>query len=175
MKLKRLSSKSLAKRNAVAWRNCKCSKMSDESEDAAKAAVDNRSKTSQPTSGYKSKIVLLLASILVAIVAVAIDRLIITPVLLKETEYQGEIIGTSARYDVVDEEVMSLFVTFDENLDGFLDLSEFVKVANRILHRKVSSPDFTFGENCRNVGLQVIPAITSTDELHKIAKFTTPG
>jgi len=38
----------------------------------------------------------------------------------------------------VDEEVVSLFVTYDVDLDGVLDLSEFVKVANRILHRKVS-------------------------------------
>lgn len=132
--------------------------MSDESEEAAKAAVDNRSKTSQPTSGCKSKTVIVFASILVAILAVSIDRLIITPVLLKKTGSPGEIIGKSGRYDVVDEEVMSLFVTYDENLDGFLDLSEFVKVANRILDRKVSSPDFIFGENCRNVGLQIIPA-----------------
>ena len=43
------------------------------------------------------------------------------------------------RFDVVDEEVLSLFVTFDENLNGVLDLSEFIQIANRILRRKVSN------------------------------------
>jgi len=80
---------------------------------------------------------------LVAALAVAVDRLVITPVLLKRGHY-GDIRETSSRYDVVDEEVVSLFVTYDENLDGLLDLSEFVKVANRILHRKVSAYVFSF-------------------------------
>ena len=106
--------------------------MSVEGEDAAAAALENRSKT--PTSVYK---IAFCTSLLVAVLAVAVDRLVITPVLLKGTHY-GDIRETSSRYDVVDEEVVSLFVTYDENLDGFLDLSEFVKVANRILHRKVS-------------------------------------
>ena len=97
------------------------------------AAVENRSKT--PTSVYK---IVFFTSLLVAALAVVVDRLVITPVLLKRTHY-GDIRETSSRYDVVDEEVVSLFVTYDENLDRFLDLSEFVKVANRILHRKVSS------------------------------------
>ena len=30
-------------------------------------------------------------------------------------------------------------MTFDENLDGVLDLSEFIQIANRILRRKVSN------------------------------------
>lgn len=110
--------------------------MSVECQDAATAAVENHSKTL--TSVYKSKTAIAFTSILVAALAVVVDHLVITPVLLKRTHH-GEIIETSARYDVVDEEVMSLFVTCDENLDGFLDLSEFVKVANKILHRKVSS------------------------------------
>ena len=42
----------------------------------------------------------------------------------------------------LDEEVVSLFVTYDEDLDGALDLSEFVKVANIILNRKVSKPNY---------------------------------
>lgn len=116
------------------------------SEDAAKAAVEeNRSKTLQSTSGHKSKTVIVFTSILVAILAVVVVRLVITPVLLKKRTHQGEILDSSARYDVVDEEVMSLFVTFDENLDGFLDLGEFVKVANKILHRKVRSYFFIVG------------------------------
>lgn len=107
--------------------------MSVEREDASKGASENRSKT--PTSVNK---IAFFTSLLVAALAVVVDRLVITPVLLKRTHY-GYIRETSSRYDVVDEEVMSLFVTYDENLDGFLDLSEFVKVANRILHRKVST------------------------------------
>lgn len=107
--------------------------MSVEREDATKGASENRSKT--PTS---VNIIAFFTSLLVAALAVVVDRLVITPVLLKRTHY-GYIRETSSRYDVVDEEVMSLFVTYDENLDGFLDLSEFVKVANRILHRKVST------------------------------------
>lgn len=107
--------------------------MSVEREDATKGASENRSKT--PTSVNK---IAFFTSLLVAALAVVVDRLVITPVLLKRTHY-GYIRETSSRYDVVDEEVMSLFVTYDENLDGFLDLSEFVKVANRILHRKVST------------------------------------
>ena len=104
--------------------------MSVEGEDAARAATENRS---IQTSVYK----IAFTSLLVAGLAVVVDRLVITPVLLKRTHY-GDIRETNSRYDVVDEEVVSLFVTYDENLDGFVDLSEFVKVANRILHRKVS-------------------------------------
>lgn len=107
--------------------------MSVEREDAAKGAAENCSKT--PTSVYKNAF---FTSLFVAALAVVVDRLVIRPVLLKRTHY-GDMRETSSRYDVVDEEVISLFVTYDENLDGFLDLSEFVKVANRILHRKVSS------------------------------------
>jgi len=109
--------------------------MSVEREDAAKGAAENRSKT--PTSVYK---IAFFTSLFVAALAVVVDRLVIRPVLLKRTRY-GDIRETSSRYDVVDEEVISLFVTYDENLDGFLDLSEFVKVANRILHRKAPADD----------------------------------
>ena len=105
--------------------------MSVEREDAAIAASENRSTIT--SSVYK----IAFTSLLVAGLAVVVDRLVITPLLLKRNHY-GDIRETNSRYDVVDEEVVSLFVTYDENLDGFLDLSEFVKVANRILHRKVS-------------------------------------
>lgn len=116
--------------------------MSGNREDEATAAVENRS--NKLTSGYKRKIMIAFATILVAIVAVFVDRFVITPILLKRTS--KEVINeSSARYDVVDEEVLSMFVSFDENLDGLLDLSEFVKVANRILHRKVSSFASIFG------------------------------
>lgn len=110
--------------------------MSAESEDAATAAMENRSKASTTVySGYKCAF---FTSLLVAALAVVVDRLVIIPVLFERTHY-GDIRDTSSMYDVVDEEVVSLFVTYDENLDRLLDLSEFVKVANRILHRKVSS------------------------------------
>ena len=98
--------------------------------DVDRAATENRSTV---TSVCK----IAFTSLLVAGFAVVVDRLVITPVLLKRTHH-GDIREANSRYDVVDEEVVSLFVTYDENLDGFLDLSEFVKVANRILHRKVS-------------------------------------
>ena len=114
--------------------------MSVEGEDAAMAAMENRSKT--PTSVYTIYKIPVFTSLLVAALAVVVDRLVITPVLLKRTHY-GDIRDTNSRYDVVGEEVVSLFVTYDENLDGLLDLSEFVKVANRILHRKVSSLMFS--------------------------------
>lgn len=104
--------------------------MSIEREDAARGATENRSTL---TSVYK----IAFTSLLVAGLAVVVDRLVITPVFLKRTHF-GDVRETNSRYDVVDEEVVSLFVTYDENLDGFVDLSEFVKVANRILHRKVS-------------------------------------
>lgn len=146
--------------------------MSKESEPAATAAVENCSKTSQPTSGYRSKTVIAFASILVAILAVVVDRLVITPVLLKKTKHPGEIIESSARYDVVDEEVLSLFVTYDENLDGFLDLSEFVKVANRILHRKVSIFALIFVRDCKKINLQVIAPVTTMNKYFKITKHT---
>lgn len=147
--------------------------MSEQGEDTATAAVENRPKTLQPTSGYKSKTVIAFASIFVAILAVVVDRLVITPVLLKNTKHRGEIIETSARYDVVDEEVLSLFVTYDENLDGFLDLSEFVKVANRILHRKVSSFAFIFGRDFKKMCLKIITPITMMKEHYKLQSLLT--
>ena len=96
--------------------------------------VENRPK--KPTSGCK----FVLVSILFAALAVVVDRLVITPVLWRRAR-QERASETSVRYienAAVDEEVVSLFVTYDEDLDGALDLSEFVKVANRILNRKVS-------------------------------------
>ncbi|CAH3171495.1 unnamed protein product [Porites evermanni] len=86
------------------------------------------------TSGWK----FVLISVFFAVLAVVVDRVVITPVLLNRS-----LLGKNretARYfenGVVDEEVLSLFVTYDQNLDGVLDLSEFVQVANRILDRKV--------------------------------------
>lgn len=86
------------------------------------------------TSGWK----FVLVSVFFAVLAVVVDRVVITPVLLNRS-----LLGKNretARYfenGVVDEEVLSLFVTYDQNLDGALDLSEFVEVANRILDRKV--------------------------------------
>lgn len=86
------------------------------------------------TSGWK----FVLISVFFAVLAVVVDRVVITPVLLNRS-----LLGKNretARYfenGVVDEEVLSLFVTYDQNLDGALDLSEFVQVANRILDRKV--------------------------------------
>lgn len=106
------------------------------------STVENNAKKS--TSGCK----IVLASILFAALAVAVDRLVITPVFLKRTNH-GESSETSTRHiqnGAVDEEVMSLFVTYDEDLDGTLDLSEFFKVANRILHRKVSRSSYFFCE-----------------------------
>ena len=86
------------------------------------------------TSGWK----FVLVSVFFAVLAVVVDRVVITPVLLNRS-----LLGKNretARYfenGVVDEEVLSLFVTYDQNLDGVLDVSEFVQVANRILDRKV--------------------------------------
>lgn len=94
---------------------------------------ENNSKN-PTTSGWK----FVLISVFFAVLAVVVDRVVITPVLLNRS-----LLGKNretARYfenGVVDEEVLSLFVTYDQNLDGALDLSEFVQVANRILDRKV--------------------------------------
>lgn len=94
---------------------------------------ENNSKK-HATSGWK----FVLVSVFFAVLAVVVDRVVITPVLLNRS-----LLGKNretARYfenGVVDEEVLSLFVTYDQNLDGVLDLSEFVQVANRILDRKV--------------------------------------
>lgn len=83
---------------------------------------------------------LVLASILFAAVAVVFNHLVILP-FFHERLNQGQPSKGSAYYvqnGVVDEEVVSLFVTYDADLDGVLDLTEFVAVANRILNRKVS-------------------------------------
>lgn len=97
----------------------------------------------KPTSAFK----VVLASILFAAVTVVVDHLVISPVFLKSvnkrdtTEASVQYAQTGSR---VGEEVVSLFATYDEDLDGALDLSEFVKVANRILNRKVSKPNYYF-------------------------------
>ena len=83
---------------------------------------------------------LVLASILFAAVAVVFNHLVILP-FFHERSNQGQPSKGSTYYvqnGVVDEEVVSLFVTYDADLDGVLDLTEFVAVANRILNRKVS-------------------------------------
>lgn len=80
---------------------------------------------------------LVLGSILFAVV---FNHLVILP-FFHERLNQGQPSKGSAYYvqnGVVDEEVVSLFVTYDADLDGVLDLTEFVAVANRILNRKVS-------------------------------------
>lgn len=107
--------------------------MSENREYAATAAVKNRPKDF--TSGYKTKMTIAFTTLLVAVVAVFVDRFVLMRI-------QRQILKTAVdseaglRFDVVDEKVLSLFVTFDENLDGVLDLSEFIQVANKILHRK---------------------------------------
>lgn len=86
------------------------------------------------TSGWKFVFI----SVFFAVLAVVVDRVVITPVVLKRSHLAKN--RETARYvenGVVDEEVVSLFVTYDQNLDGVLGLSEFVQVANRILDRKV--------------------------------------
>lgn len=77
-------------------------------------------------------------TLLVAIVAVFVDRFVIMRIQRQFSYTEGNS-EAGVRFDVVDEEVLSLFVTFDENLDGVLDLSEFIQIANRILRRKVSN------------------------------------
>ena len=96
----------------------------------------------KPTSAFK----VVLASILFAAVAVVVDHLVISPVFLKSVNKRDttEASVQYAQTGRVDEEVVSLFVAYDEDLDGALDLSEFVKVANRILNRKVSKPSYFF-------------------------------
>lgn len=77
------------------------------------------------------KIVFML--LLVVGFVVVVDCFVIILVFLKRI-YFGDVREINLRYDVVDEEVVSLFVIYDENLDGFVDLLEFVKVVNRILY-----------------------------------------
>ena len=90
------------------------------------------------TSGWKTRKVIL-STILIACLAVLLDHFLVTPVFLNYSN-QGRVLDSTVEYvdETVDETIMSMFVTYDENLDGVIDLSEFVKVANRILHRKVS-------------------------------------
>lgn len=45
---------------------------------------------------------------------------------------------------MVDEDILSLFVIYDEDLDGVIDFVEFVKVGNKILNWKVSIFCFLF-------------------------------
>lgn len=111
--------------------------MIENREYTATAAVENRSKDF--TSGHKTKkMTIAFTTLLVAIVAVFVDRFVIMRIQRQFSYTEGNS-EAGVRFDVVDEEVLSLFVTFDENLDGVLDLSEFIRIANRILRRKVSN------------------------------------
>lgn len=111
--------------------------MIENREYTATAAVENRSKDF--TSGHKTKkMKIAFTTLLVAIVAVFVDRFVIMRIQRQFSYTEGNS-EAGVRFDVVDEEVLSLFVTFDENLNGVLDLSEFIQIANRILRRKVSN------------------------------------
>lgn len=111
--------------------------MIENREYTATAAVENRSEDF--TSGHKTKkMSIAFTTLLVAIVAVFVDRFVIMRIQRQFSCSEGNS-EAGVRFDVVDEEVLSLFVTFDENLDGVLDLSEFIQIANRILRRKVSN------------------------------------
>ena len=111
--------------------------MIENREYTATAAVENRSEDF--TSGHKTKkMSIAFTTLLVAIVAVFVDRFVIMRIQRQFSYTEGNS-EAGVRFDVVDEEVLSLFVTFDENLDGVLDLSEFIQIANRILRRKVSN------------------------------------
>lgn len=110
--------------------------MIENREYTATAAVENRSEDF--TSGHKTKMSIAFTTLLVAIVAVFVDRFVIMRIQRQFSYTEGNS-EAGVRFDVVDEEVLSLFVTFDENLDGVLDLSEFIRIANRILRRKVSN------------------------------------
>ena len=108
--------------------------MIENREYTATAAVENRSKDF--TSGHKTKkMTIAFTTLLVAIVAVFVDRFVIMRIQRQFSYTEGNS-EAGVRFD---EEVLSLFVTFDENLDGVLDLSEFIQIANRILRRKVSN------------------------------------
>lgn len=125
--------------------------MIENREYTATAAVENRSEDF--TSGHKTKkMTIAFTTLLVAIVAVFVDRFVIMRIQRQFSYTEGNS-EAGVRFDVVDEEVLSLFVTFDENLDGVLDLSEFIQIANRILRRKVSNRVviyFFFFETRRN-------------------------
>lgn len=110
--------------------------MIENREYTATAAVENHSEDF--TSGHKTKMTIAFTTLLVAIVAVFVDRFVIMRI-QRQFSYSEGNSEAGVRFDVVDEEVLSLFVTFDENLDGVLDLSEFIQIANRILRRKVSN------------------------------------
>lgn len=87
------------------------------------------------TSGLK----LVLASILLAVIAVASDRFVLSPVLSNvfKQEEKSEQGVQFVQNGGVDEEIVSLFVNYDEDLDGVINLAEFVQVGNRILNREV--------------------------------------
>lgn len=111
--------------------------MIENREYTATAAVENRSEDF--TSGHKTKkMTIAFTTLLVAIIAVFVDRFVIMRIQRQFSYTEGNS-EAGVRFDVVDEEVLSLFVTFDENLDGVLDLSEFIQIANRMLRRKVSN------------------------------------
>ena len=92
------------------------------------------------TSGLK----LVLASILLAVIAVASDRFVLSPVLSNvfKQEEKSEQGVQFVQNGGVDEEIVSLFVNYDEDLDGVINLAEFVQVGNRILNREVSKHGF---------------------------------
>ena len=86
------------------------------------------------TKGYRKGFVVLTA-------AVAVLAIILALVYRNTSGFTGssnslESMPMELMRDV-DERVMSMFVEFDTNMDGAIDLGEFAPIANRILDRKV--------------------------------------
>lgn len=149
--------------------------MIENSEYTATAAVENRSKDF--TSGHKTKkMTIAFTTLLVAIVAVFVDRFVVMRIQRQFSYTEGNS-EAGVRFDVVDEEVLSLFVTFDENLDGVLDLSEFIRIANRILRRKAPAAEgphkMKVADSSSDTSAPDVSHMAATEQLTVISNFTS--
>ena len=71
-------------------------------------------------------------------IAVALVATLVTIYLMDEYAFQESLEYSWFKENgALDSEVLSLFVSYDTNMDGKLDKNEFVSIANRILNRKV--------------------------------------
>ena len=76
-------------------------------------------------------------------IAVALVATLVTIYLMDEYAFQESLEYSWFKENgALDSEVLSLFVSYDTNMDGKLDKNEFVPIANRILNRKVCNGQY---------------------------------
>ena len=79
-------------------------------------------------------------------IAVALIASLVTIYLMDKYAFQESLEYSWFRENgALDSEVLSLFVSYDTNMDGKLDKNEFVPIANRILNRKVCNGQYLLG------------------------------